>query len=76
MHYSFDYAQQIHFPFNSNSQQPGPIFFKTPGKFSIFGVSCEPTSIQVNYLIDEANDVKKGADATISLVHHFCKTMA
>ena len=26
MHYSFDFAQQVHFPFNS--QQPGPIFFK------------------------------------------------
>ena len=69
MHYSFDYAQQVHFPFNS--QQPGPIFFKTPRKCGIFGMSCEPTSTQVNYLIDEADDVGKGANATISLVHNF-----
>lgn len=69
MHYSFDYSQiHFHFPFNA---QPGPIFFKTPRKFSILGVSCEPTSIQVNYLINEANDVGKGANATVSLVHHF-----
>lgn len=30
MHYSFDYAQQVHFP--SNPMQPGPIYFKTPRK--------------------------------------------
>ena len=28
MHYSFDYAQQVHIP--SNPLQPGPIYFKTP----------------------------------------------
>ena len=30
MHYSFDYAQQVHYP--SNPMQPGPIYFKTPQK--------------------------------------------
>ena len=39
MHYSFDFAQQVHIP--SNPMQPGPIYFKTPRKFSIFGVMCE-----------------------------------
>ena len=63
MHYSFDYAQQIHYPFYA--QQPGPFFFKTPRKCGIFGVSCEATSSQVNYLIDESDD------ATISLVYHY-----
>ena len=29
-HYSFDYAQQVHFP--SDPMQPGPIFFMTPRK--------------------------------------------
>ena len=72
MHYSFDYAQQVHYPFNA--QQPGPIFFKTPRKCGIFGVSCEPTSSQVNYLIDESDEVGKGANATISLVHHYLQT--
>ena len=33
MHYSFDYAQQVHIP--SNPMQPGPIYFKTPRKCGI-----------------------------------------
>ena len=44
-HYSFDYAQQVHFP--SSPQQPGPIFFLTPRKCGIFGVNCEGVSQQV-----------------------------
>ena len=36
MHYSFDYAQQVHFP--SNPMQPGLIYFKTSRKCGIFGV--------------------------------------
>ena len=31
MHYSFDYAQQVHFP--SNPMQPGPIYFKVPREY-------------------------------------------
>ncbi|KAK2549844.1 hypothetical protein P5673_029666 [Acropora cervicornis] len=69
MHYSFDYAQQVHFP--SNPMQPGPIYFKTPRKCGIFGVMCEAVPRQVNYLIDKAATVGKGANATISYVHHF-----
>ena len=69
IHYSFDFAQQIHFP--SNPMQPGPIYFKTPRKCGIFGVMCEAIPQQVNYLIDEASDVGKGANTTISYVHHY-----
>jgi len=69
MHYSFDYAQQVHFP--SNPMQPGPIYFKTPRKCGIFGVMCEAVLRQVNYLIDETGAFGKGANATISFVHHF-----
>ena len=69
MHYSFDFAQQVHFP--SNPMQPGPIYFKTPRKCAIFGVMCEAIPRQVNYLIDEAIDVGKGANTTISYVHHY-----
>ena len=36
VHYSYDYAQQVHYP--SNPQQPGPIYFKTPRKCGIFGI--------------------------------------
>lgn len=39
IHYSFDFARQIHFP--SNPMRPGPIYFKTPRKCGIFGVMCE-----------------------------------
>ena len=69
MHYSFDFAQQVHYP--SNPMQPGPIYFKTPRKCAIFGIMCEAIPQQVNYLIDEASDVGKGANTTISYVHHF-----
>ena len=34
--YSYDFAQQIHFPFNG--QQTGPDYFKTAWKCAIFGV--------------------------------------
>ena len=69
IHYSFDFAQQVHIP--SNPMQPGPIYFKTPRKCGIFGVMCEALPRQVNYLIDEASDVGKGANTTISYVHHY-----
>ena len=69
MHYSFDFAQQIHIP--SNPMQPGPIYFKTPRKVGIFGVMCDAIPQQVNYLIDEAVDVGKGANTTISYLHHY-----
>ena len=58
MHYSFDYAQQVHFP--SNLQQPGPVFFLTARKCQLFGVACEPLGTHVNYLIDESESVGKG----------------
>lgn len=69
MHYSYDYAQQVHIP--SNPQQPGPIYFKTPQKCGLFGVCCEGIPRQINYLIDKAVSTGKGANATISYVHDF-----
>ena len=72
MHYCFDFAQQVLFPFNS--QQPGPIFFKTPRKCGVFGICCEAQSTQINYLIDEADDIGKGANVTISLIRHYLQT--
>ena len=69
MHYSFEYAQQVHIP--SNPLQPGPIYFKAPRKCGIFGTMCEGVPRQVNYLIDQASTVGKGVNATISYVHHF-----
>ena len=69
VHYSFDYAQQVHIP--SNPMQPGPIYFKTPRKCGIFGVMCEGLPRQVNFLIDEATSAGKGANTTISYVHYY-----
>ena len=68
MHYSFDYAQQVHFP--NDPQQPGPAYFLTAKKCQLFGVACEPIGRQVNYLINEGEGIGKGANATVSLIHH------
>ena len=68
-HYSFDMAQQVFYP--NDPLQPGPMYFLTPRKCSIFGVCCEALPRQVNYLIDEAVDMGKGANAVVSMLHHF-----
>nr|XP_054775246.1 uncharacterized protein LOC129283462 [Lytechinus pictus] len=57
MHYSFDYAQQVHYP--ANPQQPGPIYFLSTRKCGIFGVNCEGIPKQVNFLIDEGMCLSK-----------------
>ena len=72
MHYSFDFAQQVHYP--SDPLQPGPIYFLTPRKCGIFCVCCEGVPQQVNYLIDEGMATSKGSDAVISYLHHFLGT--
>ena len=68
-HYSFDMAQQVFYP--NDPLQPGPMYFLTPRKCAIFGVCCEAIPRQVNYLIDEAVDIGKGANAVVSMLHHF-----
>ena len=52
--------------------QPGPIYFLTSRKCGIFGVCCAAIP-QVNFLIDEAFDTGKGANAVISMVHYYLK---
>ena len=69
MHYSWDFAQQMHYPYEDH--QVGPIYFKTPRIAQLFGVCCETLPRQVNYLIDEADFPGKGADTVISMLHHF-----
>jgi len=69
MHYSWDFAQQVHYPYEDH--QVGPIFFKSPRTAQLFGVCCEALPRQVNYLIDEADFPGKGADTVISMLHHF-----
>ena len=69
VHYSFDFAQQVHYP--SSPLQPGPIYFLTPRKAAIFGVCCEAIPRQVNFVIDEASDTGKGANTVVSLLDFF-----
>lgn len=69
MHYSWDFAQQLQYPYED--QQVGPIYFKSPRTAQLFGVCCEAIPKQVNYLIDEADCPGKGADTVISILDHF-----
>ena len=71
MHYSFDFAQQVHYLSNPASEQPGPIYFLCPRKCGLFGVSCEAIPLQVNYIIDEGMAVSKGSNSVISYLHDF-----
>ena len=73
-HYSFDFAQQVHYP--SNPLQPGPIYFLTPRKAAIFGVCCEAILCQVNFIIDEASDTGKGANTVVSMLDFSSAAMA
>ena len=68
-HYSWDFAQQLHYPFED--QQVGPIFFKTPRKAQLFGICSEGVPCQHNYLIDEEHFLEKNANTVISLLDHF-----
>ena len=70
VHYSFDYAQQVHYP-----SDPGPIYFLTPRKCTVFGVNCEALPRQINFLTDEAGDCGTGANAVVSHIHFFLKIM-
>ena len=51
--------------------QPDPANFTSARKCGIFGIACEPLSMQANYLIDEADNTGKGSNATVSMSHHF-----
>ena len=68
-HLSFDFAQNIAYPYNP--LQPGPLYFLCPQKVHLFGICCEAIPRQVNYLIDEAFYTGKGANTVISLLHHY-----
>ena len=68
-HYSFDFAQQVHFP--SDPLQPGPIYFKCPRKCGLFGVACEAFPRQVNFMLDESINTGKGANCVVSMLHYF-----
>ena len=68
MHYSFEYAQQVHLP--SDPMQPGPLYFLVPRKCGIFGVCCEGLPRQMNFLVDEAHLISKGSNSVVSYMHY------
>ncbi len=69
MHYSFDFAQQVHIP--HDPLQSGPMYFLVPYKVQIFGISNEALKQYHNYLIPESCAIGKGADSVISYLHHY-----
>jgi len=74
-HYTFDFAQSVHLPFLL--RQPGSFFFKKGLRVRIFGVCCETSKTQVNYLLPEGSQPGptrssgKGPNLVISLLLHF-----
>ena len=68
-HYSFDFAQQVHYP--SNPLQPGPINFLTSRKAVIFGVCCEAIPRQVNFVTDEASDTGDRVKTVVGMLRLF-----
>lgn len=69
MHYSFDFAQQVHYP--NDPLQPGPMYFLCPRKCGVFGICCEGIPQQVNFLVDESHCTSKGANSVISYLDFF-----
>ena len=47
------------------------MYFLISQKCSIFGVCCKAIPRQINYLLDEAVDTGTGANAVVSMLHHF-----
>ena len=66
---SFDFAEKVHYP--HSPQQVGSAYFKTPRKCGIFGIHNERTKVQHNILIDEADDIGKGANTVISCLDYY-----
>jgi len=46
VHYSFDFAQEVHYPFDA--MQPGPMYFLCPRKCGVFEICCEGIPQQIN----------------------------
>lgn len=74
MHYSFDFAQQVHLP--HDAQQVGPLYFLTGYKIGLFGIAIEPMHKFVLYVVPESCATGKGANVVISFLHHFFENFA
>ncbi|XP_071056005.1 uncharacterized protein [Onthophagus taurus] len=69
---SFDFAQTVHYPLSP--QQPGTAYFKATKKCGVFGITNAKLKIQHMYLIDEKDDVGKGPNCVVSILHHHLET--
>jgi hypothetical protein len=77
-HICYDWAQSLTAPYSP--QQVGPIYFKSPFVFHLFGV-CKTGGVnhQSNYIIGEdqfPKGVSKGANTTLNMVYHFLQKIA
>lgn len=69
MHYSFDYARTS--PLSKERYATWANLFQDPLQVWNFSINVRALPCQVSYLIDKAATVCKGANATISYLHHF-----
>ena len=69
MNYSFDYCQQVSLPYSS--QQRGKFYFQTPQKVQVFGACAEALGRQVFFLIDKSEQIGKGSNTVVSLLHAY-----
>ncbi|XP_036329826.1 uncharacterized protein LOC118741966 [Rhagoletis pomonella] len=69
---SFDFAQTVHYPVSP--QQPGTAYFKATKKCGVFGITDEKQKVQYNYMIDEKDDVGKGPNCVVSILHYHLQT--
>lgn len=71
MRNSFDLCLNVSIPYSS--QQRGTFYFVSPLKVQVCGVRCESLCRQVFFLIDESEQIGKGSNSIVSLLHAFFK---
>lgn len=75
LHLTFDFAQSVHIPYFL--RQLGWYFFKIGVVARLFGVCCEKTKKQVNYVLPEGSypckerGSRKGSNLVILLMHNY-----
>jgi hypothetical protein len=72
-HITFDYAQSVQLPFFL--RQRGFYYFMVGLRVRIFGIACDSTNKEMNYLLPEVSypctDRGGGPNVIISLLHHY-----
>lgn len=65
LHYSWDYAQTVHYP--HHALQTSPIYIKTPRKCHVFGMCCEASGKQ-NFTSSTKQKVKGKVQIQLSVL--------